>query len=1019
MNAHLSLLPLLALALPVAAQTQPVEIYYDEHGIAHIFGASDEAALYGHGYHQMREYPIGTLDRLWRFSGRMSEVAGPSYLDEDYQIRLWDVPALVARDQAALPPDILRMIRAYVAGINDGRAFWRAGGVVPSRSPLLRQVLGTETDLDRMLMRFDPLPDYFNQGFHPFQFDPLAPASIHPDYDPDDVPRYMERIVDRLFAPELPITVEHVLALAIVVNSAPGLLYSASEINQIPDDTGLTNAWLVSAQATGGPVTTLNDPHTGRDKLTTRPHLVQLHGDRYRVTGIAAPGVSVYSGFSDHVSWVLSGSSENDALQRTSWDVRLLPGAPLGFRYASTDGPGKAARHELGAPVARRVALIAETDALAYFDPVASVDLDSDGLMDPTEVVYRTQARTRHYVPDESGLGLPNDRYPVTRVAGVKADGLTLPQPGDTIRFRAGSFMVARNHWEFWVRLGRVQHLDGAPPGEDEAVDILREVNTGWDNNYMVADYRNRFYYQYLALVPKLAPALLASLTAEDLEALGVEELVLDGADPMQRWQGFHDFDSLPRIGPTTITTSESWVANNPTPDHIELGPSGNGVGQRFTAADLAAVPDEIMGPESRRNWRQLRGRELLQTGLVPGSLAGASELAAADVTDTQARSLWPFFVRARDLKAAELLPGDPDFQWLDEVDLFLQWVETHRHLAPDGLSYAPAHDFEAHPYSLVTVYTSLLVSWFEAARDAATSDPALVEFGEDTLHPLLALGPTALVRPQHDALIEALWDALVGGPEVDPGVAPLWELGSGSGGLANHVLFLQAWNHPAWAGDPRFSDTQATVDPLFAADMGGTRVTRWGLFNQLVVTPHAFQPGRVDLNPAQRSLAQLYTGLRPDLIAGLVSSDPVVERLKFPLYEQQTSLVYPLAGTEESLFVTRNSRVTQGGAPIGTHQALYRSADAPPFQYYGYMPHDQGSQVLVLAELSDPPSARGKFLTATGPTELSSPLLPGQDRFTASADFATRTWRELETDETVLAASAVHHLHLDYTPVP
>ena len=1015
MNAHLPSLSLLALALPVAAQTQPVELYYDLHGIAHIFGATDEAAMYGYGYHQMREYPIGTLDRLWRFSGRMSEVAGPTYLDEDYQIRLWDVPALVARDQASIPPDILRMVKAYVAGLNDGRAFWAAGGVVPSQSPLLRLVLGTETDPDRMLMRFDPLPDYLNQGFHPFQFDPLAPGSVRPDYDPDDVPRYMERIIDRLFAPELPITLEHVLSLAIVVNSAPGLLYTASEVNQIPDDTGLTNAWLASAQATGGPVTTLNDPHTGRDKLTTRPHFVQIHGDRYRVSGIAAPGVSIYSGFSDHVSWVLSGSSENDALQRTSWDVRLLDSAPLGFRYAS----GKAARHELGTPVSRRVELIAETDSLSYFDPVASIDLDADGLMDPGEVVYRTQTRTRHYVPDESGLGLPNDRYPVTRVAGHKADGLALPEPGDTIRFRAGTFQVARNHWEFWVRLGRVRFLDGAPPGEDEAVAILRDVNTGWDNNYLLADYRNSFYYQYLAIAPRLSPSLLATLTPEDLDALGVEELVLDGGDPGQRWQGFHDFDSLPRIGPTAITTPEAWVANNPTPDHIELGPAGNGVGQRFTAADLAAVPDEIMGSRSRRNWRQLRGRELLQTGLLPGSLAGVSESAAADVTDTRARSLWPFFVRARDIKAAELVPSDPDYQWLDEVDLFIQWVETHRHLGPDGLSYEPGRDFEAHPYSLITPYTTLLVSWFAAARDAATSDPELRDFGEDTLHPLLALGPGAMVRPDHDVLIEALWDALVGGPGVDPGVAPLWKLGSGSGGLANHVLFLQAWNHPAWAGDPRYSDTQASVDPLFAADMGGTRVTRWGLVNQLVVTPHAFLPGRSALNPAQRSLAQLYTALRPDLIAGFVSSDPVVERLKFPLYEQQMSLAFPLAGTEESLFVTRNSHVTQGASPLGAHQALYRSADAPPFQYYYYMPHDQGSQVLLLAELSDPPSARGKFLSATGPTELSIPILPGQDRFSASADFASRTWRDLETDETVLAATATHHEHLDYTPVP
>jgi hypothetical protein len=253
----------------------------------------------------------------------------------------------------------------------------------------------------------------------------------------------------------------------------------------------------------------------------------------------------------------------------------------------------------------------------------------------------------------------------------------------------------------------------------------------------------------------------------------------------------------------------------------------------------------------------------------------------------------------------------------------------------------------------------------------------------------------------------------------VSPGAVPLWKLGSGSGGLVNYVLYLQTWAHPAWAGDPRYSDTQLAVDPLFAPDMGGTRVTRWGLFNQLVLTSHAYMPGRSSFNPAERSIAQMYTGLRPDLLAGFASTDPLVERLKFPLYEQQTPIVFPLGGTGGSLFLTNNSRVTQGNSPIGAAQALYKTADTGPFQYFAYMPHEQGSQVLVMAELSDPPSGRGKFISATGPTELTIPILPGQQRFLSSQDFATQTWRDLETDESVLAANHVHHEHLDYTPVP
>lgn len=1017
MQLSLRLLALAAFSTPLAAQTQPVDIYYDAYGIAHVFGATDEAAMYGYGYQQMRQCPMATLDRLWRFSGRMSEVAGPSYLDHDYQNRLWELPALVAHDLATMPPDILRMLAAFVQGINDGRALWRAGGVVPSQSPLLQLVLGTEVDPDRVSMRFDPLPAYFNQGFHPFQFDPESPETIHPDYHPSDVPRYMQRIVDRLFAPELPITIEHVLTLMRAVDSTTAILYTAGDTVGVPDDSGFTNGWLVSKQATGGPVVTVSDPHTVRDELTTRKYFVQVHGDRYKVSGISAPGGGVFIGFSDYLSWMLTASSENEAVQRTSWEVDLLPSLPLGFRMRD-DATGKAQAHTLGDPT-RRVRLEAVPEVLTYFDPVASIDLDANGRMDPGEVVVRTQARTRYYVPDPVGLGMPNDRHPVTVVAGQKMDGEIVPQPGDRIRFRAATFPRAGNPWEFLIRLGRAQHLDGAPSGEDQVLDIFSEVATGWDNNYLVADYRGRFYYQYLARVPKLAPELLAALSDEELEDLGVDGHVLDGTRLGQRWQGFHEFDSLPRIGPATITTPESWVANNATPDFVEFGPNNAGTAKRFTSADLALLPREVLRPRSIQGWRQLRARELLQSTSVPGSLAGASEAAAVDMTDTQMRELWPFFVRVRDLKAAELTPSDPDFDQLDEVDRFVAWVEAHRHLAPDGLTYDPAHDFVAHPYSLVTVYTSLLSSWFSRARDAATTDPALASFGEDALHPLQVLGANALVRPTHDALIESMWDALVGGGLVTPGVVPLWELGSGTGGLVNYVLFLQTWMHAAWSGDPRFSDTQASVDPLFAADMGGTRVTRWGLVNQLVATPHAAPPGRSSVNPAERSIAQMYTGLRPDLLPGYVSSDLVVERLKFPVYTQQTAFVHPTGGTEESLFLTRNPRVTIGLAPTGADQALYRTADTGPSAYFYYMPHEQGSQTLLLAELSDPPAGRGKFLAATGSTELTIPILPAQQRFAVSQDFADLAWRDLETSQSVLAANHLHHEHLEYTPVP
>ena len=133
-------------------------------------------------------------------------------------------------------------------------------------------------------MHVDPLPDYLNQGFHPFQFDPDS-TGVHPDYDPVRVPRYITLIVDRMFDPANAITLEHVLSLSTTRRSP---LFRGSELRFIPDDTNLDDAiverlpddpaelsnskgWGISTSATNGPVVTLQDGHTNRDTLTQRP----------------------------------------------------------------------------------------------------------------------------------------------------------------------------------------------------------------------------------------------------------------------------------------------------------------------------------------------------------------------------------------------------------------------------------------------------------------------------------------------------------------------------------------------------------------------------------------------------------------------------------------------------------------------------------------------------------------------------------------------------------------------------
>jgi hypothetical protein len=1016
------------LAVSVSAQTEQVDIYYDASMVPHVFGESDASAFYGLGYQHMRDNPIGTLDRLWRFTGRFSEVAGPSYLDEDYQIRLWELPTIAVSQRATLASDVLELLGAYVRGIEDARAWWRNGSSPPSTGTRLRRLLGTETDPDNVELNVDPPPDYLNQGFHPFQYFPDGNRNtVHPGYDPADVPAYIRRVIDRLFDttdPTTAITIDHVLTHAIAFNSGPQRLFKAFERRGVPS---ATNAWLISPTAAGGNVTTLNDPHSVRDSLKSRPYFVQIHGDRYQVSGYTMPGLPVYVGYNDYLSWTLSGSASG-AVTGSTWEVRLATAGPLRFRYGTTTASHKLAflggieptpDNPVRVPLER---LQRVPDTLAYFDVVGSTDLDADGELDPGEVVIRSQARERFYVRDHGNLGLPNDRYPVTTAGGETLDGIFIvPQPGDLVVFEQASFTTTPSLWEFFIRAGRAHHIDNAPVGQDDVLSILGDVRWAWDNNFMFADYTGRFFYVFMATVPRLGPGA-ARFANADYRRISAGDLHLDGGLPADRWTGFFGLADLPQIGPTTVTGPEVWIANTITPDLIEVGPSGaNPADDRLTADDLATVPLEIMRPRSVSSWRQVRAQELLQQqSLGAGALAGLTETVAIDKTDPWIRLMWPFVRRARDIKAAELVPADPDFAALAAVDRFLAWVEEQRDLSPDGLTHDAAYDFTAHPYSLVTPYTTLLRSWYQGLLDPALLTELQATFGEDAVHPLFQQGTVAFGRPDYDPNIEALWDALIGSGSVQPGVVPLWQAGTGGQGLQNHDFLVSTGAVSPWFTDPRFDDLQTSVDPNFAADIGGTRSLRWGHVNVLVMTPHFIAPGRsgqFNMNPDWFRV-HLLAGLRPDLIAGVDpgGTDALVRRFKFPAYENQSVRAYPIGGTPDSLFVTTSQPIFSATSS-GADQALYRWN---PDDGFFFVPHEQGSQALLAVELQNPPGARGRFLESHGGTEITHTGFGAyQDRFAASDDFAAGVWRDLETDEGVLAGISVFQLPLTYTPAP
>jgi len=375
---------------------------------------------------------------------------------------------------------------------------------------------------------------------------------------------------------------------------------------------------------------------------------------------------------------------------------------------------------------------------------------------------------------------------------------------------------------------------------------------------------------------------------------------------------------------------------------------------------------------------------------------------------------MWDFFRKARDIRATEIQSNEPDFLALGRVNDLIDWVETHRHLAADGLSYDAASDFVANRYSLVTVYASYLRSVYQndlGRLDGLTEQQA--GFGEDPPHALYDLGPASFDRPAWSPNIDSMWSAL-------KDAAELWRDGSGSQGLRNQEFLGSHWALPAWTDDPRFSDLMTSVDPAFAAKMAGDRVTRWGHVSKLILTPHLIAPGRAATfkNDEERIRGHAYMGLAPELLGTLDPSGthPILGRLKFPVYEDQPVLAFPIGGTEDTLFLASNNSAFTGPIPNGAEAALYKWNEAPA-DYFFHVPHEKGSQILLSYELSDPPSLRVRALVSLGSTEITRPFRRYQDRFAPSRAFVEGQWQDVELDENRLFETRVQMLTVGFVP--
>src|SRR5438876_8221382 len=107
----------------------PAEIIRDSYGVPHVFAVSERDLFVGLGFAMAQ-------DRLWQMdylrrkaTGRLAELLGALYVEQDHLYRILDFSTVCARNYAALGSRWRGVVDGMASGIN--RALAQAGDALP------------------------------------------------------------------------------------------------------------------------------------------------------------------------------------------------------------------------------------------------------------------------------------------------------------------------------------------------------------------------------------------------------------------------------------------------------------------------------------------------------------------------------------------------------------------------------------------------------------------------------------------------------------------------------------------------------------------------------------------------------------------------------------------------------------------------------------------------------------------------------------------------------------------------
>lgn len=326
--------------ITVRGLRQPAEILVDRWGVPHIYAGNFDDAFFLQGFNAARDR-LFQID-LWRRRGlgRLAEVLGSGYVEQDTAARLFLYRGDMGMEWTSYGPQAERMAKAFTAGINAyidtlaqapermpvefrvlgyQPAKWSAADVVRIRTHGLTGNLASEVARAKVICRAGaengPKYDQFRRGLQP-EWEIRIPEGLDPCLPPDVLKVYW------------------LATQAVRFRSAPGA-----------DGPGGSNGWAIAPakSATGRPILA-NDPHRAHSTPSLR-YIVHLSAPGLDLIGggePSLPGLSI-----GHNGAIAFGLTRFYIDQEDLYTYELNPEDARQYRYRGAWEPMRVVRETI------------------------------------------------------------------------------------------------------------------------------------------------------------------------------------------------------------------------------------------------------------------------------------------------------------------------------------------------------------------------------------------------------------------------------------------------------------------------------------------------------------------------------------------------------------------------------------------------------------------------------------------------------------------------------------------------